>query len=664
MKNAFLKRLLSIGVCLALIPSCFAFAASGEVSTEIVTDFTIPEEKPDPLRYDPKAQYPVYSGYTPDYTMTSSEYEFFMEVFRLYIDTHLYEFDEDMLTEAFLMRLLSEYPLLRNMFLDTLLGTMDEFSAYYEEGTGLANDGSVKMYGISYGNETNSEIIRLGHTKPGVYVVDTVKGSKAEEAGLLSGDRIVSVEGISTEGLTVDAVGNLISYLPYVEDPVLDETTGETYIPNEPEFIITDELTGAKVYPLHIDIERNGEIIPVTLTRGRAIPSNISYVADVNKSYSYIKIASFSGDSDVEDFAAAIERAKKESRGNLLIDLRDNGGGRVDNAVNMANMLIPESGRILYYINSRDHETPEPVYSEGGGYAFDKVTVLVNEGTASASELMASILRYNCGAALVGTTTYGKAVGQIAYEMYDSPGDLIAITSFETLDPLKRSYHKIGLIPDIEIKPCMTKGEFPENIADLSFESFASVVEGANNEAVLAVEQRLALLDLMRPEYVDGVYDSVTASALISFNLYYMDGPVTELDERDASIFEKTTYKLRNNFHYYDSQLEVAEMTFSSRSQAKRRAKELINAEKKVLAEYNEYLKAEQEKIKAEEEAARREEEEAAKAESEQAPTDGTTEAPAETPAEGTTETPAETPAEGATETPAETPAEAPAENG
>ena len=269
MKKIKLKRAISAVLCTAVI------FGNGTLA------MAVPQGE---LRYDPDSPNPVYSGYTPDYASQykSYSYDVFADILELYLDTHLYEFDREQVTEAFIMKIMKDNPELLKMFINTLLGTMDEYSGYYESGYGLASDGSSRGYGIYYSNEGASELKTLGITKPGTYITGVIAGSNAEKAGLRIGDRIASVEGISTEGLTLDAVGYLVKYQPYVPKEEFDEAGNSLGIPNEPEFII-DEITGKKDYPLHIEIERNGEIVPVTLQRGRVTSSNIAYSKNQDK---------------------------------------------------------------------------------------------------------------------------------------------------------------------------------------------------------------------------------------------------------------------------------------------------------------------------------------------------------------------------------------------
>lgn len=587
---------LSVFLCAATLLSNCAFAAENASSNESVTQ----DSSSGGLRYDDSATNPVYSGYTPNYShkYDSYQYELFMDIFNLYKDTHLYEFSEDQLTEAFMMKLMKENPDLMLLFMDTLLGSMDEYSSYYEAGSGLASDGSSKGYGIYFGTEESYEIRKLKLSEHGTYITAVAPDSPAEKAGLKAGDRIVSAENIPFDGVPYNAVVNAIRYLPYVADEVFDENGTSLGIPNEPEFVL-DETTGKKSYILNLTVERNGELVSVKLQKGRFSATSVTYEA-VDNAYAYIAVESFLKESVIDDFKAALELARKDGNGNLIIDLRDNGGGNLDYAEKMANLLIEEKGRVLYYINSREHEEPEAVLSDGNGKGFEKITVLINKNTASAAELFAMCLKFHCGATLVGTNSYGKAVGQYSYAFNN--GDLFTVTSFEILTPLKTSYNKIGLLPDIEINLGLAKQKFPtEPFEIFNCENYKSLQEGTENETVLGLERRLVLMGYLDEEFADGVYDEKTTSAIKAMKLYRTNAPTELLDDSDVEYITGVVNKLKNYYYYEDSQMEVAKMTFKSNSQAKRRAKELERASAAIEADKKKYEEELMEQIKREE---------------------------------------------------------------
>lgn len=577
-----IKKITASLLCVLMLPCFYVGAQDTDEAKAPETNLGTVETEEKSPRYDPRSGVEVFAGYTPDYKKQYDSYQYglFKDILKLYTESHLYEFTEEQVTEAFLMKLFRENPILMKQYIDILLGTMDEYSAYYEAGMGLASDGSGLAYGITLSDEKHYVVKDMGLSEKGTYITGVTEGSNAALAGLSAGDRILSVEGIPLEALTYDAATTLIRFLPYVEDEVFDENGVSLGIPNEPEHIV-DELTGKKSYILHMTLERpDGTQYEAKLTKSRVIPSNIGVTIPEGKSYAYISIASFIGDKTVEDFDKALSTAIEKKRDNLIIDLRDNGGGALDNAIRMANLLISEEGRTLFYLNARDKDTLTAVKSIGGGRTFEKITVMVNGNSASASELLAMILSFQCGATIVGSTTYGKAVGQNSFSFVG--GDMFTITTFEILDPLKKSYHQKGLTPDVEIAPGLRKYEFPEGLPVFNYINYKELSEGIESETALGLEKRLVLLGILREEYADGVYDTNTTAAIKALRTDFQKTPEALLDDDDVANITNLINGLKNRYYYNDDELEVAEMTFSSRSQAKRRAKELTKIDEQA----------------------------------------------------------------------------------
>lgn len=181
-----------------------------------------------------------------------------------------------------------------------------------------------------------------------------------------------------------------------------------------------------------------------------------------DESVGYIRITSFLSESLPTEFEEALGAVKADGINKLIIDLRDNGGGSLDLVTRMAELFVNE-GETMCYLNNRSLEEPEAVVSTSKTKTeFEKISVLVNGNTASAAELMASILRNKADAVLVGKTTYGKALGQNVFNF--ASGDYITITTYEVLDANGESYNEEGLVPELMLDNVERLFEFPTDL--------------------------------------------------------------------------------------------------------------------------------------------------------------------------------------------------------
>lgn len=255
------------------------------------------------------------------------------------------------------------------------------------------------------------------------YVVLTqcFKGGSAMDEGMLPGDKIVSVDGKDTVGLTVD--------------DVVAKIKGEE---------------GGKV---KVTVLRNDEKKEFELTR-KAVTIETVTSGILENSIGYINISSFDVSTDKE-FKEAYEKISKEKKlSGLIIDLRNNGGGLLDSVVNVADYLMPEGTIVsIRYKNEKDK-----VYKSDASCVDIPIVVLTNEYTASASELLAGGLRVNNKAKLVGTKTYGKGVVGSQFNI-DSKTAMV-ITVGEYFLPDGTNIHKKGIEPDVKV-------ELDENVKNI-----------------------------------------------------------------------------------------------------------------------------------------------------------------------------------------------------
>ena len=269
--------------------------------------------------------------------------------------------------------------------------------------------------------ETNSEYVGIGvyltnsKTDNTILVVGIMKAAPALEAGIQAGDVIEKVNDVAYTG---DQLDDAIKILK-----------GE-------------EGTDVKVTVL-----RDGKEIDLTVTRRKITVEHVDSQM-LENNIAYIQVDSF--DSGVaEDFKKQIIELKNGGAKGIIIDLRSNGGGIVDEATGIADLFLKENETIL--ITKGKDEKEETTVSKNKPIIQDiPLVVLVNEGTASASEILAGALKDKYpNTTVVGKTTYGKGVIQTLYNLTDGSG--LKITTEEYFTPNHNKINKEGIKPDVEV---------------------------------------------------------------------------------------------------------------------------------------------------------------------------------------------------------------------
>lgn len=466
-------------------------------------------------------------------------YKIFDNIMDAYIEKHLYEFEKDELVSKFIYDLIKTHPELYNTMIDTLLGTMDKYSALHTKESGFLSIASPNAgFGIVVAQNEETAVIEK-----------VLKDSEAEAAGILPGDIIKNVMGYDVSNLPWFAVSMMLKRPYLFIGNKLEDGKYEDYNP-----------------PVSFVVERDGVQLEFSFGKGIMNMDELSYSYYEDEGVAYVQISSFISEDLPSDFKKLIYGIAASGTKKLIIDLRDNGGGNVEYCLSMAELFVDE-GETLCYFNAKTLEKPEPILSTNGKIAFDSISVLVNENTASAAELMASILRNKCGAILVGQTTYGKMLGQNVYTL--ATGDYITITTYEMLDANGESYEGEGLVPDLVLDNVKVLYEMPELLI-FNHVNYKEIVPGVYNDACLALEQRLEMMGYLLPSSVDGIWDDDTKTTLyilqvvnnISGDGTLNDGTVTLITDLINSYKEYTFYE--------DSQLDVALITHSSFSQGKR----------------------------------------------------------------------------------------------
>ena len=285
--------------------------------------------------------------------------------------------------------------------------TQDEMSSFTED-----IEGEFVGIGVYITKDTEKNII---------LVYGTIPDSPAEKAGLKTGDIITSVDGIECNGDDYDT--------------------------------ITNSIKGKEGTKVNIGILRNNQEINFEIERKTVEVKHVSsQILDNNIGYIYI--SSFEGDVSTQ-FENAYNDLKNQGITSLIIDVRNNGGGIVDESLDIAEMMT-NKGQILL-IESDKNDEEEVIKSEKDKTITMPIVLLVNEYSASASEILAGILKEdvdNC--TLIGNTTYGKGVIQTLYPLTDGSG--IKITTNEYFTPNHNKINKIGIEPDIKVEDYLFNG--------------------------------------------------------------------------------------------------------------------------------------------------------------------------------------------------------------
>lgn len=522
------------------------------------------EEHNNGFEYDPYSNLPSFLR------PNDQLYKVFIDILKLYTKEHLYEFTEEEVLYKFIYDMIKYHPENFEMMIDTMLGTMDPYSAYHTPNSGfLSLESESAGYGITVSDSEN-----------GVLIEKVSPQSEAEKAGIFPGDVIVGVFGYDTTKLPWYLLSLLLKR-PYFY--ISEKGEDNKYPDYNPPILLT--------------IDRNGEILNFTLKKGLVITDELStkYLHYDDNDIAYISIASFIGDNLSANFLKEIERFKADGYTKLVIDLRNNGGGATNLAIEMSEIFV-DNGETMCYFNDKNMKEPMAVISDTDKIEFDSISVLVNEHTASAAELMANILRNKAGAVLVGKKTFGKAIGQTIYNF--TSGSSISITTYEALDCNGESYNGEGLHPDLELDNVEMLYVLPE-LEVFNHVNYLEIEYGVYSEPCLALEKRLSIMGFLKESAADGIWDGATSLAIYFLQRTYFTSEWTGgLNNRTVTLITDIINGYKDDTYLEDSQLDCALLYHSSLDQSRRLIKEKENLAKKqakLIEENKKKLEAEAE---------------------------------------------------------------------
>ncbi len=451
-----MKKLIALITAAATI-NISVLAAEGEV----ISDFepvaaateTVPTEEPT-QKIRESVEYQAYeqiAGYIADRYLDDSYTA--EDIMKMGISAYLAEAGDEALVE----------------FLKAAMHSLDDYSDFY----------TYSEY-VEYNNNLNRTFYGLGVSmqQAGEYVeiVDFVEeNSLAEKSGFRIGDKISKVDGISVVGSSITEVRNLI-----VGD------LGTTVI---------------------LTVLRDGKEIEITGTRTAVNNTTVSGGVLEGK-IGYIKIASFSSKTSAE-FVEISEKLKSEGVKKVILDLRNNPGGLLSSAIEIAETIVPR-GKIVD-VKYRDETMDYTYYSALDSVPFEMV-VLVNENTASSAEILASAVQDSGAGILMGEQTYGKAVIQSIYSLMN--GMVFKLTIGQYITRNGHEIDHVGLEPDINVSN-YTKKIDTAGYTKFDFITPASV--GSSGQNVKAAKERLAILDYYIGNLGNDVYNTDLADAIRAF---------------------------------------------------------------------------------------------------------------------------------------------------
>ncbi|MCA0984657.1 peptidoglycan-binding protein [Halobacillus yeomjeoni] len=335
-----------------------------------------------------------------------------------------------------------------------------------------------------------------------VTIVAPIKGSPAEEAGLKPNDQIIKVDGESVKGLDL-------------YEAVL-------------------KIRGEKGTEVSLQVERPGvsEPLNIKITRDD-IPLETVYTDTKKvdgKNVGVIEITSFS-EKTSEEFTQALEKLEKEGMEGLVIDVRGNPGGLFTDVQEILKEFIPDDKPIVQ-VEDRKGEKSR-YFSDTKEKKDYPVTVLMDEGSASASEILAATMHEAGGYDLVGTKSFGKGTVQQAIPMGD--GSTIKLTLFKWLTPDGNWIHEKGIEPTVKV-------EQPDYFYTNPVEVKKPLKVNDNNEKVKNVQKMLKGLGY-DPGRTDGYFSKATEDAVKAFQADAGLSTTGEVDEKTGGKLEEGIIK-------------------------------------------------------------------------------------------------------------------------
>lgn len=303
-----------------------------------------------------------------------------------------------------------------------------------------------------------------------ISVVSPIKNSPAEKAGILPNDQIIAVDGESIQGMSASEAVLLIR--------------------------------GEKGTSVSLTIKRGDMSDPMEITIVRdEIPIETVYAELLEDQVAHIQITSFSQNT-YDELLKAITDMEEKGMEAMVLDVRQNPGGLLTSAIDISNLFV-DAGKPLFQTKVKDKDAE--IYTATNGTKVEvPVTLLIDGGSASASEILAGAMSESAGTQLIGLNTFGKGTVQTANELND--GSNMKFTTAKWLTPEGNWIHEKGIAPDIKI-------EYPSYTQLPYLDASVELKTGVLSDQVKAAEEMLVAIGIDTGK-VDGLFDEQTETAI------------------------------------------------------------------------------------------------------------------------------------------------------
>lgn len=446
------------------------------------------------------------SAFAAEQEESSGAYDFFSRLMtyaaQLYIDENVSA--DELIKKAF-EKAMDENPQILTELLKAGFSSLDEYTEYYtpEEYVSFINNMNHTFYGIGVVIQKKEQYVEIASCQ---------EDGSAYAAGLQTGDRIVKVNGEDVVGKPLD--------------------------------VVQAKVTGELGTEVEITVMRGETELEFKLKRQPVSTNTVSY-GELEGNIGYIDIINFAKNTDKE-FENALKEFEEKGITNIILDMRDNPGGYLVSAVNIAETIVPEG--VIVQTMYRDENQNTTFYSKLKNPKF-KFAVLVNQNTASAAEVLAGAMKDSGIGYLIGQQTYGKAVIQ---EMFTLREGAFKITTGHYLTRDGHEINKIGIEPN----------EFVANSekrVDMSrYTPFDYKIKwkcGESGDAVTAAKQRLKRMGFYSGD-VDSYFNTDLEKAVTDFQASKGLYPYGVLDISTQVAVENEFYRTQKDVA--DNQIKAA----------------------------------------------------------------------------------------------------------